>query len=1187
MTDFISGKAAIAGWKPRQGELKWDLTKTLRIMKLAAIFLFAAAMHVSAKGVTQDKISLSLKNAPLEKAFGEIEAQSGFVFIYKDETVKDKRISIQISNVSLSQALDECLKGQALSYQIVGKSVAIKAIRKNTDQIGGEPTGTPPFIDVRGRVVNEKGEPVEGVTVIVVGGSKKTVTDKNGEFSIATVELNAILLFTHIGMEPFEVKVSGKSELAISLRTKVSALGDVVVTVSTGYQDIPKERVTGSFSKLDSASYHRRAGMSIIERLDGTVPGLIFDKKEGNKIQVRGISTLEGIPGSSSSPLIIVDNFPYTGNLNLINPNDIADITVLKDAAAASIWGTLAGNGVIVITTKKGKFNQPLRVSASSNVTVTEKPDLYYLPRMEMSDFISVEQFLFGKGYYNSSISNTLNFPVLSPVVEVLAKRRAGKISAEDSVEQISTLMGYDLRKDLDEYVYQPQVNQQHYISLSGGNNLMSYTFSAGYNNERPNIQGSKTNQQYTINALNVFRPVKNLEIEAGINYSNTINKTPNFSLPNLYPYAKLADENGEALSVPNTFRSGYIDTIGGGRLLDWHYRPLDEIRLSDNSTTTRLLRLNFKGSYKITSWLKAEVYYQNLQQNGNSRNYFSQLTYFARNEINRFTQLSGGTVTRRVPLGGILNMGNTSLNTTNWRGQISTNKRWNSKHELNALVAGEVSQSKLGSNSYRYYGYNDNLSTFVSGLDYVTSFPTLPSGTDRIRQEAAINDQGQVNNMVSLIGNASYTYNSLYTIYGSARRDGANIFGVNTNNKWKPLWSVGAGWNVSNEKFYSVQWLPYLRIRASLGHTGNVNNQFSGLSTILYSTTTAQFTNLIYASVGNPPNPDLRWEQVKIFNAGVDFSLFKNRLTGSFDAFSKKSTDVISPFPFDPTTGVDQYIINTASLKGSGFELTLNSKNNIGAFTWETRFGLSYAKTIVTEVYNGKVKAGDFIAYGLNQSKGRVAFGVASYRWAGLDPANGDPQGYLNKEVSKNYTAIFSDSVENQVFHGSGIPLYSGYLNNAITWKGITLSANITYRFAYYFRKPTINYNSLFNNWESHADYTLRWQKPGDEEFTNVPSLVYPANSNRDLFYQYSEVNVLRADNIKLQDLRLSYTISKNQLKLFGLQNAQVFFYANNLNVILWRANKSNLDPDFTGGKNASLAPTPKTWTGGITLGF
>lgn len=1186
MTDFISGKGLVAGIEPKQllPEWEWELTKTLRIMKLTAILLIAAALQVTAKGVAQEKINLSLANASLEKAFDQIEAQTGFVFIYKDETVKDKKVSIQVTNASLVQALDICLKGQALTYKIVGKSVAIKA-EKATVNLTGD--FIPPFIDVRGRVVNEKGDPVEGVTVTVKGSSKNTLTDKNGEFSLATVEQNATLVFTHISMEAFELKVSGKTELAISLRTKISALGDVVVTVSTGYQDIPKERATGSYSKLDSASYHRRAGMNIIDRLDGTVPGLIFDKKGGNKIQIRGISTLEGIPGSSTSPLVIVDNFPYTGNLNLINPNDIADISVLKDAAAASIWGTMAGNGVIVITTKKGKFNQPLRVTASSNVTISEKPDLHYIPKMDMADFISVEQFLFSKGYYNSSISNTLNYPVLSPVVELLAKRRAGQISAADSATQINTLLGYDLRDDLNKYVYQNQINQQHYLNFSGGNNLMSYVFSAGYNNERPNIQGSKTNHQYTINSINTFRPTKNLEIEAGLNYSNTTNRNVNFSLPNLYPYAKLADENGLALAVPYTYRLGYVDTAGKGKLLDWHYRPLDEIKLSDNNATLRLLRLNFRGAYKITPWLKAEIYYQNLQQTGNSRNYFSQETYFTRNEINRFTQISGNTVTRRIPLGGILNLGNTLLKNTNWRGQINVSKGWNSKHEFNALVAGEVSQSKLSSNSYRYYGFNNEVSNYVSGLDYVTAFPTLPSGTDRIRQEGTINDEGQVNNIVSLIGNASYTYNNLYTLYGSARRDGANIFGVNTNNKWKPLWSVGAGWNISNESFYAVKWMPYLRIRASLGYTGNVNNQFSGLSTILYSTTTAQYTNLIYASGGNPPNPDLRWEQVKIFNAGIDFSLLKNRFTGNFDVFHKKSTDVISPFPFDPTTGVDQFIVNSASLRGSGFELVLNSKNKISAFILETHLALSYAKTIVTEVYNGKLKASDFITYGINQSKGRVAFGISSYRWAGLDPTNGDPQGFQNKNVSKNYTAIFSDSVENQIFHGSAIPLYSGFLNNAISWKGLTLSANITYRFAYYFRKPTINYNSLFSNWESHSDYALRWQNPGDEEFTTVPSLVYPSNSNRDIFYQYSEINVLRADNIKLHDIKLSYAIGKKSLKVFGLQNAQIFIYANNLNVILWRANKSNLDPDFTGGANASLAPTPKMWTGGINLSF
>jgi hypothetical protein len=211
MTDFVSGKAAIAGVKTGQCQLKWELTKTLRIMKLTAILLFVAALQVSAKGLAQEKITLSLANASLEKVFDQIEAQTGFVFIYKDETVKDKKVNIQVTNASLVQTLEICLKGQALSYRIVGKSVAIKAESAIAAITGVN--NAPPFIDVRGKVVNEKGDPVEGVTVTVKGGSKKAMTDKNGEFSLATVEQDATLVFTHVSMESCVLKIIGNKEL--------------------------------------------------------------------------------------------------------------------------------------------------------------------------------------------------------------------------------------------------------------------------------------------------------------------------------------------------------------------------------------------------------------------------------------------------------------------------------------------------------------------------------------------------------------------------------------------------------------------------------------------------------------------------------------------------------------------------------------------------------------------------------------------------------------------------------------------------------------------------------------------------------------------------------------------------------------------------------------------------------------
>jgi TonB-dependent starch-binding outer membrane protein SusC len=1159
-------------------------------MKLTAILLLTACLQVSAKTYSQ-MVTLNMQNAPLDKVVKEIERQTKFNFFYEDGLFRNaKPVTVSVSKSTLEQTLDICFKGQPFEYRVVQTTIFIK--RKESTRLDQNVKVTQSLGDIKGRVVNEKGDPVQGVTVTVKGSSKTTFTDKNGEFSLSTVDQDATLVFTHVSLETFELKVSGKTELAISLKTKVSALGNVTVTLNTGYQQISKERATGSFSVLDSAAYARRAGMDIISRLDGMVPGLWFDKKQGDAIHIRGFSTINFTPGQSTDPLIVIDNFPIDGkkfDINTINPNDVENITVLKDAAAASIWGTRASNGVIIITTKKGRYNQPLHVSISSNVTVQEKPDLHYLPQMSITDFIDVEQFLFNKGFYNAKLSNNSNWPVISPVVEILANLKVGKITATQADEQINALRTQDLRNDLNKAVYRRSLGQQHYLSVNGGSNLISYNFSAGYNNSLSNIKGAKPNDQITINSNNSFRPLKNLEIEVGANLSKAKNIATGFSLPNpLYPYAQLIDADGQSLVLPNQIRVGFVDTAGKGRLLDWHYRPLDEIGLSDNRTNTLTSRINLNARYRVTNWLRAEVQYQYLTSSSDNSNYRSEETYEVRNLINRFTRISNTTVTRLIPLGGILDVVNGKATASNLRGQLNITKKWFAKHEINGLVAAEINESKNNTSSYRFYGYDPANLTYATALDYGTLFPQygFRSSTGRIPQANLLN-QGAYNRFVSLLANASYTYAGKYVLYASVRRDGANVFGVNTNNKWKPLWSTGSSWDISKENFYKIKWLEYLRVRASFGYTGNSNNSISGLPTIAYDNGLANYTSLPFANLGNAPNPDLRWEETKIINTGIDFRALNGRISGSFELFWKRSKDIIAPAPVDPTTGVSEFTVNFASLKTRGFEVSLNSQNTKGALSWTTGVNLNYARTVVTQVHNSKFQASDFISYTFNPSIDKPLYGISSYKWGGLDPSNGDPQGYLNGQISKNYASIFTDSIGNQVFHGSSIPLYTANVINTLYWKNFSLSANVTGRFAYFFRKPAINYNSLANQWRGNADYSLRWQKPGDETQTNIPSMVYPLNSNRDAFFENSEVNVLRADNIRLQDIRLSYSLKKKGWRALPFHDIQFFIYANNLNVILWRASSTPYDPDFTAGSQFLSSPTPRSCAGGININF
>ncbi|HEX2630997.1 MAG TPA: secretin and TonB N-terminal domain-containing protein, partial [Chitinophagaceae bacterium] len=349
------------------------------MMKMLVILLTAACLHLSAKGFTQT-VTLSLKAVSMETAFREIEKQTGFSFIYgKEQVINSKPVNLNVKNEKLETVLDLLFKEQPLTYSISGKYIAIRKKDESSRTIIDQPV---PPIDIKGRIVDEEGRPVVAASVQVKGIPKGTTTDDNGVFILKGIEPNTTLIISGANIQSFEWNVNGKTDLGdIGAKIKVVQGQEVKIEVSTGYQKVSKERFTGSYEQMDSAAFHRRAGMGILERLDGTVTGLFIDKKSSSQarynIQVRGISTLNG-----SFPLVIVDNFEYPLELSNLNPNDIESITILKDAAAASIWGARAGNGVIVITTKKGRFNQPLQVAVRSNITITNKPDQYYYPQM-------------------------------------------------------------------------------------------------------------------------------------------------------------------------------------------------------------------------------------------------------------------------------------------------------------------------------------------------------------------------------------------------------------------------------------------------------------------------------------------------------------------------------------------------------------------------------------------------------------------------------------------------------------------------------------------------------------------------------------------------------------------------------------------------------------------------------------
>ena len=1180
--------------------------QTLLAMKLTVILLTAALISVHANVLAQN-VTYKSKEVTLEKLFSVIKQQTGFAFFYNDEDLKAaKPVTVDFNNTPLIAALDQSLKNQPVNYSIQGKTIFIAArpVPKPTAAIAIDAAGNA-VIDVHGVVKDEAGKPAAGVVVSVKGINKGTTTNENGEFTLTGVDSNAILVFSSVNMETYETKLNGRSDIALVMKAKVSQLEDVAVQVNTGYQTIPKERTTGSLVHIDNAMLNRTTSSNIIDRINGIANGVLFTpgqtpgttSSSGNKaaITIDGRSTINSNP----NPLIVVDNFPYDGDLSNINPNDVESIDILRDAAAASIWGAFSGNGVIVITTKKGKFNQAPRVSFNSNVTIASKPDLYYSPIMSSSDYIAVEQFLYGKGFYTSSISSS-SHPALSPVVDILAKRAAGQITAADSAAQINALKGQDIHNDLSKYYYQNQVNQQYALNVEGGGINNKYFFSAGFDK---NISSLINNgySRVTLDAKNTYSFLKNkLEFSAEVIYtqSNTKNNSSNFSTNALY--LQLADANGNALAVPTSYRLGYVDTAGQGKLLDWHNKPLDELNAQDN--TTRLLdyRLNLSLKYKIIPGLEASVYYYYDNGASANNNYRSQQTFFTRDLINKYSQLNYSTkaVTYKVPLGGILDNRNVNYTTNHIRAQINYTHTWKSVHALNVLAGGEVKGFNSKAANNRLYGYNPDIASSTL-VDYVGLYPLFYStGTALIPNNTS--QSFSTNNFISYYGLAAYTYSNRYSLTLSGRKDESNIFGVNANQKGVPLYSAGLGWDISRENFYHVKWLPYLKLKVTDGYQGNVNYSVSSYTTATISNGFNVWGALV-GSVSNPPNPSLRWETDNIVNIGIDFATKNNMLSGSLEYFTKKGKDLIGPSLVDPTTGLSSFTGNVANIQTHGVNVALTFRKNIfSQLSYSGSLNFSYVLDKITQYYSSTSTISSYTTTGGQNLKaagapfplvGKPLYSLLAFRWAGLDSV-GNPRVLLDGQVSENYAGLSSSTnFDNLKYMGPATPPIFGNFLNTFSWKQFSLSFNILYKFGYYFRRPSIYYTSLFTAYPGGAgnpDWALRWQNPGDEKNTNVPSMIYPANGNRDVTYLNSDILVEKADHIRLQDITVSYDFSKNHFAKFPFQSCKIYLVASNVG-ILWRANHYGIDPDFVpaNGTIGNSFPLPRTIAAGLKIFF
>lgn len=1166
--------------------------QTLRIMKLTAILLTLAFLHVRADGLSQT-VTFSGKNIMLEKVFTVIKQQTGYMFLYTADVFEDaKKVSLRVKDATIEEVLKLALKDQPLGYHIENKTIIISRIRAVVENKppSGNSVAAPP-VEVKGKVLNHKGEPLAGANIKVKGTVIGSVTNAQGVFELKGVEENATIEISYLGFETQTVKLAGQTSLSIQLKLVESELATVSVSVYTGYQQIPKDRATGSFVQIDNKLLNRGVSLDVLSRMEGVAGGVAFyrnSKTDQPTLNIRGRSTIF----ANATPLIVLDNFPYDGDINNLNPNTIETITVLRDAAAASIYGVRAANGVIVITSKKGNLNQPPQTQFNTNVTIGQKPDLGYLPMASSEDYIEVEKQFFERKWYASQEASTLKTP-LTPVVELLIAKRDGLIAPDEADRQIEALKQNNYRDQYAKYFFKKSFMTQNALTVSGGGSNSRYFVGVSYDKDQSSYERNGFDR-FSINASNQFTPFKNVDVNAGLLYTNTkfVNNNPGIndfvymSTKRIYPYARLADENGYATSVTNSYRDNYKALKESQGFLDWQYRPLDELNMANNVTWQTYNRASLEIRKTFSSSFNVELKYQYEKQYRKANDLMYQETYFVRNLVNQYYN-PAATNKYPIPIGDILDQTISELDGHTGRAQLNFNQVWQ-RHRVNVIGGFEVKQLETKSSQSRLYGYDDDI-LVSQAMDFVTQFPTNPNNAVAVIPYPR-DMTGELNRFMSYYANGSYTFNDRYVFSASGRFDNTNFFGIKAKQRLLPLWSAGFKWNISREDFFKSGLFDQLAVKATYGYNGNINKDLTAYTTIKFVTNS--ITRATTAQVVNPPNPELRWEKMGMLNLGVVFALKENVLSGSIEYFYKKGTDLIGEATMDPTTGIASFKGNMANIKGNGIDVQLTGKIIKSKLAgWNANLLFSYAIDKVVD-YKKTTTAGGYTTQGsgdqtnLAPMNGRPVLSIYSYRWGGLDPANGDPLGYVDGEKSKNYSAMTSSTtLEGLIYNGPVNPPIVGAFRNDFFWKHVSVSVNITYKIGHFFRKPSVDYGAMMSNWGTNADLGKRWQKPGDEETTFVPSLPNTvtapnaASSRERSFYLNSEVLVQKGDHIRLQDIVISYDFDRAQWARLSVKKIHIYCNISNIG-ILWRANKYGIDPDALPNSYANFLPAARSLT-------
>lgn len=1139
----------------RRSKTAFVTHQTLLAMKLTAIFLFLAFLHAGANTYAQ-KVTLSEKNASLRQVFKIIEKQTGYSFFYNNRTLQSaQKVDINVKEASVWEVLDRCFQHQPLTYSIQDNVIIVSAKEEKEIAPPAKQLAAAPLLDITGKITDADGNPLQGVSVFIKGQSKGTTTNTDGRFTLNGVDENAVLQISYVGYATQFIPVKNNSTITVTLQ-KENRLEEMVV-VSYGVQK--RREIVGAVAELKASELKDQPVGTFAEKLQGKLAGVQLGQTNGRPGQgmdfrIRGAASIS----ASNSPLIVIDGLPFMGStdgVNNINPDEIESFTVLKDASATSLYGSRAANGVIMITTKKGKAGAvKTDLNAYTGVAASMK-------NLKPEVMNATELATYMKGFYEDKITY---------------EGYTGGIPAEyQNPEQ------YGAGTDWYSLLLRNAPVQSYSLSLTAGNDKATLGVVGGYFNQ----EGILKNTGYKRFSLR-------------INAEFNINKN-----------IKLGASLAPSLQLEHNNRQGNSFNIDGQRAIIASTLMMPPMASPYNPDGT--LTLGYSGGYaNLFTW--ANPLRQILEINDDvTRGRLLSSLYAEFKFLNSFTFRSAlygdiGNFTRKkfIPStarGGFNNVpidnappGNKSAygeaNTGNNYSWINENiltwqKDFGNDHSLKVL-AGFTAQ------------HANDYTTNITGQDYPDNKIPYISAATRV----TANSSSQAWALLSYLGSIDYSYKGRYLLRGSVRRDGSSRFGY--DNRYGTFPSAGIGWIVSDESFMKkIPVISYLKLRASYGITGN--NEIGNYTSIpLIGSANYVFgSNLAPGSAqSNLGNSLLSWEKQKQLDLGADLGFFKDRLLITYDYYHKYTEGLLYQVNVPRSSGFINIQTNIGTIKSWGHEFGITSKNIVGKFEWTSNFNISFDRNVVTKL-------------GINDEPIAASPTVALSEFTDWRTAVGQPLGqfygyifdgiYMNQaELNKGPKHSTSqvgtvrmkdlngdnviDAANDRTWIGNPNPDFIFGFTNNFRYQGFDLGIVISGTYGNELKnsmeESLYNMDGVFNGpkellqrWRSEAD-------PGNGRIqrTLAGSTVL-ARSDNSLF-------IHDASHLTINNITLGYTFKRSGYLRF-MRNLRL--YAGVQNAFIFTSYPGNPETSYNGlngiaqGEDIGAYPVARTFTFGLNAGF